>query len=242
MYKLEDKKIIFDKDFNFKKVLPLIGYGSHSDVYKIKIGNEVFALKVFNGLRVEHLKNYKAKLNINIESYISPIRILYIDNKFKGYLMKFCKGKDLEKRKLDMPVEEFALSSTKLINDTKKLTILKYNIYDTFISNVMYDEGFKMIDMDDYPYESSKTLREINDINSIRLNQLLVNVFLNSTGLAGMFFQNVEMTKLMSKCTSGKITFEELFNTVCTMAYNVTDEEINKVSEIGKVLKKSKNI
>lgn len=238
MYKLEEKKIIFDEGFDFQEKLKFLGYGSHSDVYKLDIGKDSYALKVFNGLYPERLGNYIAKMNIKIESYISPVKILYINDKFKGYLMKFCKGKDLEKRKLDIPVVEFAKSATKLIKDTKKLTCLKYNIYDTFISNVMYDDGFKMIDMDDYPFEAKKSVKEINDINNIRLNQLLVNVFLNSTGLAGMFFQNVEMTKLMSKCTSGKITFEELFNTVCTLAYRTTDEEINKVSEIGKVLRK----
>ena len=242
MYRLEDKKIIFDNFINFEKVFPSLGWGSQGDVYKIKVEGEFYALKVFNGLERVSLRNYEKKMKINIDSYISPLRILYINDKFSGYLMKYCKGKDLEKRKLNISIDEFAKSATKLIKDTNKLTIYRYSIYDTYISNVMYDNGFKMIDMDCYPYEDKKGLREINDLNNRRLNQMLVNIFLNSTGLANIFFQNVELTKLMSKCTSGKITFEELFNDVCMKAYSVANEDIEKIGDVGKVLKKEKKI
>lgn len=239
LYKLEETKIIFDERIEFDKYFISLGWGSQGDVYKIKINDKYYALKVFNGLQKEYLSNYENKMNIKIDSYVAPLKILYINNKFKGYLMDYCRGKDLEQRNLDISIDEFAESSTKLLKDTKKLTLLRYSIYDTFISNVMYDNGFKMIDMDCYPYESNKTLKEINELNNRRLNQMLVNIFINSTGLANMFFQNVELTKLMANCTSGKTTFEELFNEICTRAYNITDEEINKVSEIGKVLKKT---
>lgn len=240
MYKLEDKKIIFDSNEIFAH-LPFLGYGSQGDVYKLRIGKELYALKVFNGLNKENIENYEQKLEINIESYISPLKLLYIKDKFNGYMMKFCQGKDLEQRpKMNISIDEFAQSASKLFNDTKKLTELKYSIYDSFISNVMYDNGFKMIDIDRYPYEKRKKYEEINELNNIRLNQMLVDIFLNSTGLANMFFQNVELKKIMINCTSGKISFEELFNQVCMMAYNSTEEELVSVSDIGKVLRKVK--
>jgi len=241
MYKLEDRKIIFE-DSNLFSHLPFLGDGSHADVYKFRIGKEIYALKVFNGLYKENIKDYEPKLDINIESYISPIKLLYVNDKFKGYIMRFCQGKDLEKRpKLSITVDEFARSASKLFDDTKKLTELKYSIYDSFISNVMYDNGFKMIDMDSYPYEINKSYSEIEDLNNIRLNQMLTDIFINSTGLAEMFFKNVDLKKKLANCTSGKILFEELFNQICIMAYNITDEEIVNVSDIGKVLKKNKN-
>lgn len=43
----------------------------------------------------------------------------------------------------------------------------------------------------------------------------------------------------MADCTSGKILFEELFNKICMMAYNYTNEEITDIKDVGKVLKKS---
>lgn len=241
MYKLEDKKIIFNDSKLFPH-LPLLGDGSHANVYKFRIDKTVYALKVFNGLYKENLKDFESKLDINIESFISPIKLLYVNDKFKGYIMRFCQGKDLEKRpKLPISVSEFALSATKLFDDTKKLTELKYNIYDSFISNVMYDNGFKMIDMDSYLYETNKSYVEIEELNNIRLNQMLSDIFVNSTGLAELFFKNVDLKKKLANCTSGKILFEDLFNEVCVMAYNIADEEITTIADVGKVLKKNKN-
>lgn len=239
MYKIEEKKIIFENGELFTH-LPRLGYGSHSDVYKFRIGKEIYALKVYNGLYEENLEKIKNLSNINIDSYISPIKLLYVKNNFNGYLMKLCQGKDLEKRrKLDISIDEFAESSVKLFDDTKKLTELKYSIFDSYISNVMYDNGFKMIDMDEYPYEKNKTFSEIEDLNNRRLNQTLVDIFVNSTGLASIFFENVDLKKLMADCTSGKILFEELFNKICIMAYNYADEEITDIKDVGKVLRKS---
>ena len=67
---------------------------------------------------------------------------------------------------------------------------------------------------------------------------MLVDVFLNSTGLASIFFENVELKKLMINCTSGKILFEELFNKICMQSYNYAAEELKSVKYIGKVLRK----
>jgi len=240
MYKLQEKKIIFYNDELFPH-LPCLGYGSQGDVYKFRISKDIYALKVFNGLNIEKLEDYEPKLEINIDSYITPLKLLYVNDEFKGYIMKYCRGKNLEQRpKLGISINEFAESSAKLFDDTNKLTNLKYSIFDTFISNIMYDEGFKMIDIDRYPYEKNKSFEEVQELNNRRLNQILVDVFINSTGLANMFFRSVELKKLMTNCVSGKITFEELFNEICTIAYNVADEEVVNVEDIGKVLRKVK--
>ena len=240
MYKLQDKKIIFD-DGNLFRYLPRLGDGSHSDVYKFRIGNEIYALKIYNGIYKEDFENIERKLDINIDSYISPIKLIYVRDKFQGYMMKYCQGKDLEKRRrLDISIDEFAESSVKLFDDTKKLSELGYNIFDSYISNVMYHNGFKMIDMDEYFYRKYKTYEEIEAENNQRLNQMLVDVFINSTDLASVFFQNVDLKRIMASCTSGKITFEELFNEICMMAYNVANEELVNISDVGKVLRKYK--
>lgn len=237
MYKVEDKKIIFE-DSKLFPMLPSLGYGSQGDVYKFRLDKNFYALKVFNGLNIEKLENYEQKLNINIDSYISPIKLLYVNDEFKGYLMNYCKGKDLQRKpKLDISVSDFASSTVKLFEDTKKLTDLKYVIYDTFISNVMYDEGFKMIDIDNYPYEKNKSLNEIDELNRLRLNKMLVTIFINTTNLASLAYTDVEFTKLLDNCTSGNITFEELFNEVCMKAYNIADSKIEKVEDIGKILR-----
>ena len=241
MYKLEDKKIIFDNGELFKH-LPSLGWGSQGDVYKFRIGNEVFALKVFNKFEHPILSDYEKQLDINIDSYISPLRLMYVNDNFKGYIMKLCKGRDLEKRRLNIGVGEFAESTVKLMEDTDKLSKINYSIFDSFISNVMYDEGFKMIDMDNYPYEPNKTYDELITINNRRLNQMLSEIFIKNANLGNFYFSNVEFRKLMKKCEDGEILFEEIFNDLCTKAYNIADNELESISEVGKVLTKTKKI
>ena len=132
MYKIEDKKIILSDDSLFKIIKP-IEFGSHSDIYKARIGVEMYAIKKYNWQFEENLENVEKKLSLNVYSYITPLKILYIRNKFEGYVMKPCKGKDLEKRKLDISIEEFAESSVKLFEDTNALSDLYYYTYDTYI-------------------------------------------------------------------------------------------------------------
>lgn len=77
--------------------------------------------------------------------------------------------------------------------------------------------------------KKNKTFSEIEYLNTRRLNQMLVEVFINSIGIVSIFFENVDLKKLMADCTSGKILFEELFNKICTMAYNYVNEEITDI-------------
>lgn len=241
MYKLEDKKIIFSSNQIFSELRP-ISFGSICDIYKIRIDKEVVALKLFNDLEEQKVENYERKLNINIDSYIFPIKLVYINDKFKGYTMKFCKGKDLERRRLDLNVDEFTSSTAKLVEDTKKLSLTQYSIYDTFITNVMYDNGFKMIDTDSYILKEKKTVSEIEQINNRRLNQMLLDIFLKNSGLSILYFSDVEFKKMIKKCEDGEILFEELLNKLCVRAYNIANSELEKISEVGKVLIKSKKI
>lgn len=244
VFKMDDAKIKFYGRINFDDThrLPILGVGGKSTVYKLRIGSKFYALKIFNGVREEILENYEAKLKIDIDSYISPLRIMYLNDKFSGYLMDYCKGKDLEKRKLNISVGDFARSSIKLFNDTQKLSLQKYEVDDTFITNIMYDDGFKMIDMDDYPQKNNCSVEGIKKTNDEKLNKLLSDVFVKNAGIAGYMFENVELQKLIEACKEGKIPFEQLFNQVCTTACENSDEDINVISDIGKVLRKTKSI
>ena len=243
MIKIEDKRILIDENSKhiFKCMKP-VDFGSHADVYKIRIGNELYALKIYNGLYKESYENCERKLNIDIPSYVTPKKILYIGNKFSGYAMKFVEGKNLmDIGILNVSIDEFAKSASKLLNDTVEFSKTGYTLYDTFLTNIMYsEEGFKMIDTDDYKYENDKTLEEIKKINSRRFNLLLMDIFIKSTGLK-QEFQNDNLYKALKEdCISCVTPFEALFNYLCMKAYNSTDENIDKLQDVGKVLKKTK--
>lgn len=242
IFKIDDTKIMFygNIDFDYTHKLPLLGIGGHSSVYKLRIGGKFYALKIFNNFKEEILENYEEKSKLHIDSYISPIKLMYLNEKFSGYLMECCNGKDLGRRKLNISVEDFAKDSIKLFGDTHELSLNKYVIFDSYITNIMHDNGFKMIDMDDYPHKKDWSIDQVELKNKERLNQALLDVFIKNTGIASFIFENVDLQKLINACKDGKVSFEELFNKVCTVAYNNTEEQITEISDIGKVLKKTK--
>ena len=241
MYKIVGNKVLFQNNEIFELIRP-VAYGSHSDIYKARIGNDMCALKKYNWVYNEDKENIERKIDINIDSYITPVKLLYVSGRFEGYIMPFCKGKDLEKRKLDISIDEFSSSTDKLMDDTHELSLLRYNIYDTFISNVMYDEGFKMVDTDDYPYVPNLSLDEIEHLNNLRLNQMLTDIFLKNANLGNLYFQNVEFKKFIKKCEDGEFLFKEMFDLLCGIAQNELNGELVKVSEVGKVLSKVKKM
>lgn len=243
MIKIEEKKILFDEEAKrmFRHMKP-VDFGSHADVYKIRIEGELYALKIYNGLYKESYEECERKLNIDIPSYVTPKKILYINNKFSGYAMKFVEGKNLmDIGILNISIDDFAKNASKLLSDTVEFSKTRYTLYDTFLTNIMYcKEGFKMIDTDDYKYEDNKSLEEIKKINSKRFNLLLIDIFIKSTGL-NQEFQNDNLYKALKEdCISCVTPFEALFNYLCMKAYSSTDENIEKLQEVGKVLKKIK--
>ena len=241
MYRILGNKILLQNNEMFD-ILRTVAYGSHSDIYKVRIDKDMSAIKKYNWVYNEDKENIERKIDINIDSYVTPVKLLYVSGKFDGYIMPFCKGKDLEKRKLDISVDEFSSSTDKLMDDTHKLSLLKFNIYDTFISNVMYDEGFKMVDTDDYPYVPQLSLDEIEHLNNLRLNQMLTDIFLKNANLGNLYFNNVEFKKFIKKCEDGEFLFKEMFNLLCGIAQNEANGELVKISEVGKVLSKVKKI
>ena len=146
MFQVSKKRIDFYGNVKFK-YLDFIGWGSHSDIYKISVEGKNYALKVFNDFYIQEeldrLDEYKEKLNMNIDSFIFPMKLLYVNDEFMGYLMKLCRGRDLSRKNLDLDIEMFAKSSIKLFKDVQKLSELKYAMADNHISNIMYYNVFK---------------------------------------------------------------------------------------------------
>lgn len=235
MSKIDKDKIVFDDNKLFV-LLPPIDFGSTCNVYKVRIGTDIYAMKIFNGIQRVTLEGCKELQKINIDSYISPIKLIYINGRFKGYAMRFCEGRCLALRKLDLSIDEFATSTVKLLEDTEKLSEEKFRIFDGYITNGMYDNGFRIIDIDDYDYLPNTSLSEIQAENRKRINLFLKDVFVKNTKLFDI--QDERLKEVIKKCDKGEILFDEVFNIICSAAYNITDTEITNLSDIGKVLMK----
>ena len=229
MYKLEKRKIIFDIDTEFNS-FESIDSSCNANVYKFKINDNYYALKIFNNPHKENENKYNRLLNINIPSFISPIKLSYIGNTFNGYLMNFCSGINLCENKLNITVNEFLNYSNILLSDTEKISNSRYLIKDIGVGNTLFDNGFKIIDLDYYKYvkKSNKIFKNTNDIltyNKKEINELLIDLFVVITGGFDKLYDSCEFKKFMDCVVTEKITFEEMVNMLCLSNKDDTDME-----------------
>jgi len=112
---------------------------------------------------------------------------------------------------------------------------------DLYTTNILYDRGFKIIDTDEYiKADSNFDIEQIEEINTKKLNQLLTNVFVKNANLKNMVFSNSKIRRLLDEGYKGNIFFGELFNEICSIAFDKTEEKLDNISDIGKVFVKSK--
>lgn len=242
MFKLEDKKIIFNSNFNFDD-LEYLNCGCNAVVYKLKVGNNDYALKIFYNTNHWKLEKFEKKLDLNISSFISPIKISYLDNKFNGYLMKLCRGNNLLEQNLDISIGDFIINSDKLFYDTAILSDAKYLMQDINKKNVMYDNGFKIIDIDFYEYcpdyffnNLIKDKKAIKKYNKKNVTQMLIDIFIWNAKINYLFEQDNELEQLKNDCIMGKISLNDFFYILCTLV--CCDEEYKNISiqDVGKKL------
>lgn len=243
MYKIEDKRILFYNKINYDE-LEYINKGSNATVYKLKINDEPFALKLFNNNYHPGINHYKKLLDLNIDSFIFPCKLSFFNNRFNGYLMNYCDGENLQSNKLNINIDEFIKYSNKLFNDVRVLSRLKYLIQDVNLSNTMFNNGFKIIDTDFFqccynmPTALFKNLNDIKKFNDKVINILLIEIFIKTADIKTLFDKNYDLEKIRLCCILGYINFSKFIEYICkTPKYNIDYNDM-KIEEVGYQLKK----
>ena len=244
MYKLKDNKIIFSRKFKPEE-LESISSGANAKIYKINLDNKDYALKIFYDSKLFTSDELDQKSKINIKSFISPKKLFYLNHKLKGYTMKLCKGKSLNKQKLDITIKDFIKYATKLLNDTDRLSKLDYVVDDLSLDNLMLDNGFRVVDIDFFEPYSEEMKNKITDIckyNNLEMVKLLVNLFIKNTNLTYEFVINDKLRILNSNCISGKISFFEFLDEVFFLTYGNNKFKNITIEKLGNDLKSKLNI
>lgn len=243
MYKLKDKKIIFKGKFN-PETLNYIGSGANAKVYNIMIDDEPYALKIYDMPREWNKKELEQLIDINIDSFIVPMRLFYANHKFKGYIMKFCKGENLKSKELDITIKEFIDSSKKLIYNTNRLSELGYLLDDISLNNLMYDKDFKVIDTDFFEQylNVQKDNNTIKKLNNKKIIIVLVNCFIKNIELEREFNKDTKLDNLRTNCINNNISFITFVKTLCELVYKKNEYNNITLSELGSKLKEYLNI
>lgn len=242
MFKVRNEKIIFNNNFNFDN-LEYIGSGGNSKVYRLKIDDEYYALKIFDNPNYFSLKSFEQKLDLNIPSFISPIKLSYLNENFNGYLMKLCRGNNLQEQNLEISIDDFIKNADRLFYDTLMLSESKYLIQDLRKANVMFDNGFKIIDIDFYEYcpgwflnDLIKDKESIIKYNRKCVTQMLIDVFVLNAKINKLFEQENELNALKNNCIMGKISLKDFLNILCGWVYCNEKYRDMQIQDIGKRL------
>ena len=217
MYTIKGNKIYFDKDFKVED-LEFLGSGANAKVYKIKIEDKWYALKIFSEYELWHDSWLEDKLDLNLESFIEPLKLVYINDIFCGYIMEYCKTKTILEEKPKLSIDEIVLHSLKLYEDTDKLSERQIIIQDEGVKNTVFENGFKLIDLDHYykcPLKGYfKDLDVIKDFNRQTITRLLINVYFHSVGLEGICYEDDKLKEKRDECLEGKMSLEDFLKKI----------------------------
>lgn len=121
---------------------------------------------------IEHF----SKINeIKNETYIAPDELLLKNGKVIGYLYDYINGKTL--RRLNYSLDLLINSYDKLIEDTYKISEQGFDLFDVHDKNILFDNKFRIIDLDKGEYKEYGTERIFNS-NMSEINKTIIyNVF-----------------------------------------------------------------
>ena len=239
MYKLIGDKIRFNGKFDVNE-LECIGSGANAIVYTINFDSKKYALKIFDIPGYWNSKEIGELMNISIESFIMPEKKFYLNHRFRGYLMKFCNGKSLNKEKLNITIGEFINSSKKLLSDTNRLSELNYVVENLSLDNLIYDNGFKVIDTDLFEYQPNN--KKIKEFNKKEMTILLLTAFINGIGLDHAFNRYPKLNNLKNNCINNGLSFITFVKIICELVYDKNKYNDITLSDLGIKLKEELGI
>lgn len=195
-----------------------IGSGCNSDVFLID-NNEVFK-KLNSPYIFENKINDLSK--IKMRSFVFPKRLVYVKNKFVGYIMDYVDGVTLDKIK-NIPIDKYIDETILFEYAIAALSVRKIYMVDFKDKNVIFtkDNTFKGIDTDLYffvrnnknPYKSNirnfstTILDPMMDVFEIEFNNKILNhnkeLLIDGSYLASKFL--IDVLKEMRKTIDADI-------------------------------------
>lgn len=178
---ISEKKIVFDQKEQYES-LPLLhqdSLGGQGSVYPFR-GNvlKIFAEDYF----MPQVEKYQHFLNCCQEDFAFPMQLAYCQDQFVGYTMKRYHNLDLYRRPYSDTFSKLKSLLKRQENSVDYLNDHTIKMDDLDLSNVIYDQYFRMIDLDSYEYASSFTRTECEDHNVRCLR--LFTIFLLKRSLA----------------------------------------------------------
>lgn len=141
---------------NLKELLvgtKVIGYGTTCICFLLR-DNSVFKLYLNTYRKVELFDTFnmfehlKMLNNLGNDTYVSPEKIVILNNKIIGYSMKYINTKTLAKMSKDIYINDVLNKINKLYEDTYLISKNNFDLRDIHRKNILYQNRFYVIDLD----------------------------------------------------------------------------------------------
>lgn len=128
------------------------------------------------------------------DTFVAPKELLIKDGKLVGYIYDYVEGKTLNKVGLKFNIEDLITYYDKLEEDARKISENKFALYDIHDKNVIFKEGYKVIDLDKGIFVDDE-IDNIYKYNMCEINQTILYSIFNESRSKGLEFKNQRMRK-----------------------------------------------
>lgn len=172
-YRLDNKKVRIS-NFN------LIGYGRNGNVYKCrKDAIKVFSNKNLSDEIIDE-ETCKRLRDISTECILLPKKILYYNDKFSGYSLKYLNNKSSINKIYNEDKEILIGNITSLENDIKLLSKRGVLLSGLTMNNTLVDDKIYITDPSSYAFLDDYNGKGLEKINDYQLYLLINSLVLMS--------------------------------------------------------------
>lgn len=174
---------------------PIIGYGSSAicfllpdmDVLKLYLPTpHTYNLFEYFDMQ-EHLEYLRTLEN---ESYIGPNKIYMYKGRIIGYSMRYVMNPTLKRVSQDTLVSNLLIFTDVLFEDTMKISEHRYRIGDMHYKNILYDDIYHVIDLDNGEKDDVHSVSSIAARNCQDIAGTIIKGIFNVDVCHNMIFKN----------------------------------------------------
>lgn len=228
---------------SYLKRLSFIGMGSQGECFLDKKTNKVYKIfhqyvdELDDGWKFNFTRENLLKFsNIENNSYIFPLDVIYVGDEIVGYICDYVCGNSLFKTNpLEVNLDNFSTAISNTLNDVHIVSENGVRSYDVMYNIIYGNDGLKIIDCDDYSFSDidSEYLYKINCDNlSYEIMYFLVDKYFDE------FIANYPILKEMY--TNSGIDIEEFIKLFRKNLSEYVGFNVNYLKDVSVCLNKEK--
>ena len=231
-------KIVFDCKEQYES-LPLLhanSLGGQGCIYPFR--GQV--LKIFaEGYFTPQVDQYQYFLKQQQEDFAFPLQLAYCQDEFVGYTMPKYQNLDLLRKPYLDTFSKLKTLLKRQENSVGYLNEQKIKMDDLDLCNVIYDQYFRMIDLDSYQHAFSFTIKECQDHNESRLRLFTVALLRTSLVLKDIPKYQGRLLRYDKRLLNGDISQSEYVDVVRRRISEDLGTNIQSVQNAQKQLRKT---